>query len=220
MTTVDSRCWENHLCVGYFFCPMSNDTYHSDASAIALNTVEAHAEASKEPICVVYIYFRYGDHTKATTQDFLEVLVKQTLERNPKCHPIACKVYARHIKEKTRPSEEELFNLLRQFTGMMLATFYFLDAMDEAPLDVQLELLEKLTSLNVGLFITSRPMDALQARFPAAHKYPIRAQDHDLDLHINKEISRSVFLQDILDAQGPELHERLVTKVKEKCGGM
>ena len=102
----------------------------------------------------------------------------------------------------------------------MLATFYFLDAMDEAPPDVQLDLLKKLSSLNVQLFITSRPMDALQARFPTAHCYPIRAQDHDLDLHINKEISRSVVLQDILNARGPELRERLTTKVKEKCGGM
>ena len=92
--------------------------------------------------------------------------------------------------------------------------------MDEAPPEVQLDLLRKLSSLDVQLFITSRPMDALQARFPDCHKYPIRAQDHDLDIHINEEILRSVVLQDILDSRGPELRKRVTTKIKEKCGGM
>ena len=92
--------------------------------------------------------------------------------------------------------------------------------MDEAPPNVQIDLLRKLSSVNAQLFITSRPMDAVQAKFPACHKYPIRAQDHDLDLHIDKEISCSVVLQDILDAGGPELRARVTSIVKEKCAGM
>ena len=188
--------------------------------AIVIREVEAHAKASDSPICVGYIYFRYSDHTKATTQDCLEVLVKQTLERHSECRPIAGEVYARHIQEKTRPSEDELLNLLRRCAGMMLATFYFLDAIDEAPPGVQLRLLKKLSSLNVQLFITSRPMALLQAQFPNSHQYPIRAQDHDLDLHINKEISRSVVLRHILTTHGSELQDRVRAKIKEKCGGM
>ncbi|KAH6911328.1 hypothetical protein BKA70DRAFT_1185879 [Coprinopsis sp. MPI-PUGE-AT-0042] len=188
--------------------------------SIVINEVESRAEASESPICVGYIYFRYSDHATATVGDFLEVLVKQTIERHSSCIPTCKELYARHIREKTRPSDAELLQLLRKFSTLMEATFYFLEALDEAPSDIQLDLLEKLTSLNVKLFITSRPLTALEARFPAAHLFPIIAQDRDLDLHIAKELSRSILLQNILNQGDPMLRERITSTIKRKCGGM
>lgn len=102
----------------------------------------------------------------------------------------------------------------------MEATFYFLEALDEAAPEVQLDLLEKLSTLDVKLFITSRPLAALEARFPSAHRFPIFAQDRDLDLHISKEISRSIVLQSVLDQPGSTLRAKIASTVKQKCGGM
>ncbi|KAH6892715.1 hypothetical protein BKA70DRAFT_1571638 [Coprinopsis sp. MPI-PUGE-AT-0042] len=189
-------------------------------ASIVINEVEARAEASEHPICVCYIYFRYSDHTTATVRDFLLVLVKQTIERHADCLPIFNEVFARHIREKTLPSESELVQLLRRFAEVIAEMFYFLDALDEAPPDVQFDLLKKLSTLNVKIFITSRPLANLDSRFPGAHRFSIRAQDRDLELHIAKEIERSLVLQTILDQGGPLLRKKIISTIKEKCEGM
>ncbi|KAH6909738.1 hypothetical protein BKA70DRAFT_1102131, partial [Coprinopsis sp. MPI-PUGE-AT-0042] len=171
------------------------------------------------PVCVCYIYFRYSDHTKATTRSFLEVLVKQTIERHPGCLPLFNEVYASHIREKTHPSEEELLGLLRQFTSTMI-TFYFLDALDEAPTAIQIEIIQRLTSLNVKLFITSRPLKDVEAAFPNIHCFAIVAQPSDIDLFIAKEIPLSANLRAILEQGGRSLQDEIYASIKAKCGGM
>ncbi|KAH6911346.1 hypothetical protein BKA70DRAFT_1185892 [Coprinopsis sp. MPI-PUGE-AT-0042] len=189
-------------------------------ASIVINEVEARAEASERPICVGYIYFRYSDHTTATVRDFLLVLVKQTVERHADCLPLFNQVFARHIREKTLPSESELIQLLRRFAEVIAEIFYFLDALDEAPPDVQFDLLEKLSTLNVKIFITSRPLAHLDSCFPGGHRFSIRAQDRDLDLHISREIARSPVLRAILNQGGPELRDKIISAVKKKCEGM
>ncbi|KAH6909736.1 hypothetical protein BKA70DRAFT_1148273, partial [Coprinopsis sp. MPI-PUGE-AT-0042] len=189
------------------------------AASIVINALEVHASQSTSPVCVCYIYFRYSDHTKATTRSFLEVLVKQTIERHPGCLPLFNEVYARHIREKTQPGEEELLVLLRQLTAAMV-TFYFLDALDEAPTAIQIEIIQRLTSLNVKLFITSRPLKNVEAAFPNIHRFPIVAQASDIDLHIDTEISRSADLRAIIEQGGTSLRDEVYASIKEKCGGM
>ncbi|KAH6892728.1 hypothetical protein BKA70DRAFT_839284 [Coprinopsis sp. MPI-PUGE-AT-0042] len=189
-------------------------------ASIVINELEARAEASERPICVCYIYFRYSDHTTATVRDFLLVLVKQTIERHADCLPIFNKVFARHIREKTLPSESELVQLLCRFAEVIAEMFYFLDALDEAPPDVQFDLLKKLSILDIKIFITSRPLANLNSCFPGAHRFSIRAQDQDLELHIAKEIERSPVLQTILKQGGASLRNKITSTIKEKCEGM
>ncbi|KAH6874661.1 hypothetical protein BKA70DRAFT_1480127 [Coprinopsis sp. MPI-PUGE-AT-0042] len=172
-------------------------------ASIVINEVEARAKASEHPICVGYIYFRYSDHTTATVRDFLLVLSLRGISGR-----------------KTLPSESELVQLLHRFTEVIAEMFYFLDALDEAPPDVQFDLLEKLSTLNIKIFITSRPLAHLNSCFPGAHRFSIRAQDCDLDLHISKEIARSPVLRAILNEAGPELRYKITSTVKKKCEGM
>jgi hypothetical protein len=171
-------------------------------------------------ICVCYIYIRYSDHSGLTVRHCLEVLVKQTIEKHPDCRQPALEVYAEHFRLKTRPTEKELFQLLKVFTTMVKATFYFLDALDEAPEPIQFDLLTRLSSLNVKLFVTSRPMTLLQAELANAHCFIIAAQDRDLELHIDREIQRSPRLRRLLNKADPSWRAKIVSSVKEKCGGM
>ncbi|KAH6911249.1 hypothetical protein BKA70DRAFT_55901 [Coprinopsis sp. MPI-PUGE-AT-0042] len=190
-------------------------------ASIAINAVEAYARASTTPISVGFLYIRYSDNARCTVRNLLEVLVRQTVERHPTSLSFCNQVYSRHIRENTEPSMEELFGLLKRFTSELTTrTFYFLDALDEAPSDVQLELLETLTSLNVKLFITSRPLKPLEARFPEACHFPIVAHESDLDVHIGKEMSRSMELQAIIADASPGLEGRITLAVKKKCSGM
>ena len=129
-------------------------------------------------------------------------------------------VYSRHIKEGTQPTEEELGSLLRLFNQRFKVTFYVLDALDEAPVRIRLKIIQKLSLLGARLFITSRPLPALEAKFPTAHIFLIQAQDQDLDLHVAEKISDSEDLQDLLDQGGPAFRQHLISMVKSQCRGM
>lgn len=171
-------------------------------------------------MCVCYVFFRYSERGDVTVRHILEILVKQTLERHPDCLALVESTYARHLRENTEPTEGQLLALLGQLTEGMKATFYVLDALDEAPTKIQMAVLKALASLNVKLFITSRPLETLRARFPQAHTFTIVAQDVDLDLHIAKQIDGSPDLQHLLDRAGPWLREEIVSTIKKNCGGM
>ena len=146
--------------------------------------------------------------------------MKQTIERHPDCLSLAQKAYESHLREGTRPTEEELACLLDQFGKTKKATFYVLDALDEASVRIRLSLLQRLQSLNVRLFITSRPLPTLQAMVKGLHTFTICAADEDLDLHIAEKISQSEDLQILLHQNDAAFKEHLVTSVKAKCDGM
>ncbi|KAH6899505.1 hypothetical protein BKA70DRAFT_1406331, partial [Coprinopsis sp. MPI-PUGE-AT-0042] len=189
-------------------------------ASIVIRELEARAEAAGGKVCVCYVYIRYSDRADLTVRNVLEILVKQTVERHPKCARLAKRAYARHLRETTQPTEADLLDLLRQFTGACAATFYVIDALDEAHDRVQVDLVQKLASLNVRLFITSRPLKAVETRAPNAHCFPIVAQESDLDLHIRQEITRSRDLANLLEKEGSSLTDEIVSLVKSKCGGM
>ncbi|KAH6905383.1 hypothetical protein BKA70DRAFT_1153081 [Coprinopsis sp. MPI-PUGE-AT-0042] len=189
-------------------------------ASIVIDKLEALAQQWDNQICVVYFYIRYSDQNQLTVRGILEVFVKQTVERHPDCFELARQVYDRHLHEGTQPTEAELLQLLGQFAKKRKAMFCVLDALDEAPERIRLTLLRKLSSLGLRLFITSRPLPAIEAKFPAAHAFPILAQDQDLDLHIAEKIEASEELQDLLELGGAEFEEHLIMTVKAKCGGM
>jgi hypothetical protein len=154
-----------------------------------------------------------------TLRNVLEILVKQTLERHPEFRELAEETYAQHFREDTEPTEAELLTLLRQFTEGMAVTFYILDALDEAPKKIQLAVVEALASLNVKLFITSRPLKAVQAKFAGAHTFNISAQDVDIDLHFAKVTKENPELQELFD-EAPSRRDEVLSIVKQNCGGM
>ena len=189
-------------------------------ASIVINDLEARAAAAGGAICVAYVYFRYSDVADLTIRDVFEILVKQTVERHLECAFLAEQAYARHLHEKTQPTEAELFQLLHQCTETLPATFYVLEALDEAPERLQVDLVTKLASLNVRLFITSRPLKSVEGRVPNLCSFVIVAQEGDLDLHIEQEISRSRDLQGLLEEEEPSFKDEIVSTVKKNCGGM
>jgi hypothetical protein len=189
--------------------------------AIVINEIERRAKAARGTICVAYYYLRYSEHTGLTVRSVLEVLIKQSVERHQDLLPLAAEVYDQHIREGTQPTEDELVGLLAVFVACKAVTCYILDALDESPVSVQLDLLRKLASLNALIFVTSRPMKDVQACFSkSAHCFEIVAQEGDLDLYIQQKLRGNAHLQALLVRGGTEQQEQLVATVKAKCGGM
>ena len=175
--------------------------------------------ASGGSVCLAYVYFRYSDAANMTVQSVLEVLIKQIVERHPDCEDLAKEVYAQHQREQTRPTKAELLELLRRFTEVKTVTFFVLEALDESPEKLRVDIVRTLESLNVKLFITSRPLKAIEERVENSRGFTIAAQNDDLDLHIAQEISQSENLVNLLGAD-PLFKEEVSSLVKERCGGM
>ncbi|KAH6906076.1 hypothetical protein BKA70DRAFT_1106875 [Coprinopsis sp. MPI-PUGE-AT-0042] len=188
-------------------------------ASIVIEHLEALCEATDAKVCVCYIYFRYSDHTELTVRHILEILVMQTHERHPECRALIEQAYARHLREKTDPTEAQLLSLLRQLTEVMTVTFYVLDALDEAPTKIQLSIVKTLASLKVKLFITSRQLKTVEANFPEAQAFTIVAQDGDIDLHIAKGINDNAELQCLL-LDNPSFRNEIFLIIKKNCGGM
>lgn len=186
--------------------------------SIAINEVERRAKAAGGTICVAYFYLRYSEHAEVTVRGVLEVFVKQILERHEDLLQVASALYDQHAREGTHPSEEELLGLLSEFNEHKSAC-YFLDALDEAPVSIQVDLVEKLMSLNARIFITSRPMKDAQACVPEARCFEIAAQEHDLDLYIDKRLRGSPHLRALLREDKAQ-KQLIMDTVKAKCGGM
>ncbi|KAH6889001.1 ankyrin repeat domain-containing protein 28 [Coprinopsis sp. MPI-PUGE-AT-0042] len=187
-------------------------------ASIVIQHLEALCEEPDARVCVCYVYFRYSDHAELTVRHVLEILVMQTHQRHPKCRALIEQTYARHLREKTDPTEAQLLYLLRRLNEGTI-TFYVLDALDEAPTKIQLAVVETLASLNVKLFITSRPLKTVEANFPEAHTFDIVAQDDDIDLHIAKGIKKNAELRRLLQVN-PSLRAEVISTIKGNCGGM
>jgi hypothetical protein len=188
--------------------------------AILINYAEEGAREQGSSTCVGFIYLRYSDNASLTIRSCLEVLVKQGLEQHPDFHPLATAVHAPHVRLATEPTEEELLELLKRFVAAVLSTSYFIDALDEAPAEIQITLVEKLLSTGAKLFVTSRPLKELEDCFPNAHHFLITAQDADLDLHINMKLESRQELRRVLQQGGPDLRAEIVRSIKKKHGGM
>lgn len=189
-------------------------------ASIVIHDLEARATVAGANICIAYVYFRYSDAADLTVRGVLEILVKQTVERHPNCALLAEQAYARHLCERTQPTEAELLQLLDRFTEVTMTTFYVLDALDEAPEKLQVSLVKKLASLNVRLFITSRPLKVVEAQFSDVSSFHIVAQDGDLGLHISQEIENSPALQALLEEAEPDFKDEMISSIKKNCGGM
>jgi ankyrin repeat domain-containing protein 50 len=188
--------------------------------SIVIERLEALRKASESAICICYVYFRYSDRSEVTVRDVLEILVKQILERHPECLELIQQTYAQHIREVSEPTEAQMLELLQELASRMTCTYYVLDALDEAPTKIQLAVVKALASLNVKLFITSRPLKSVEAMFPEAHTFYIIAQEGDIDLHIAKRLGESADLQNLIRREGPSLKDEIVSTIKQKCGGM
>jgi ankyrin repeat domain-containing protein 50 len=178
--------------------------------------LEGLEEGSEGTICVAFVFLRYSE--PLSIRDILESLVKQIVERHADLVPVVSGLYTKHKEERTKPSQQDLMVLLAGFIQRGKSLFFVLDALDEMPPEDRPILLRLLVSLDAKIFITSRPLDALQRQYVQAQIFDIAASPHDLDLHIKEFLRRSPELMALLE--NTNYLERIAEIVHRKSGGM
>ncbi|KAH6903940.1 hypothetical protein BKA70DRAFT_1403731 [Coprinopsis sp. MPI-PUGE-AT-0042] len=185
-------------------------------ASIVIRYLEGLEETSGGVVCVAYVYLRYSE--PLTVRDVLELLVKQIVERHIDLVPIIEGLYAKHKREKTKPSQQELVDALAEFTRGGKCLFFVLDALDEMRVKDRPILVNLLASLEAKLFITSRPLEILQRRHPQAQVFNIAATMSDLDLYMKDFLRHSPEVVALLE--GTDLEERIAQTIHRTSGGM
>jgi hypothetical protein len=127
-------------------------------------------------------------------------------------------LYSNHKKEGTRPSQHELMGLLAQFILAGKSLFFVLDALDEMRAEDRPVLLKLLASLDAKLFITSRPLDAIQKQYPHAQIFEISASQADVELHVQEFLRRSPEVVALLE--GAKVKHHIGETIYRMSGGM
>ncbi|KAH6890155.1 ankyrin repeat-containing domain protein, partial [Coprinopsis sp. MPI-PUGE-AT-0042] len=96
--------------------------------------------------------------------------------------------------------------------------FFILDALDELSSEDRRTLVELLASMDVKLFVTSRPLQALERHFPEAQFFDIAARPADITLLIKDSVRRNSELQELLSLPG--LEEHTAHAIQQAAGGM
>ncbi|KAH6874802.1 hypothetical protein BKA70DRAFT_1208634 [Coprinopsis sp. MPI-PUGE-AT-0042] len=185
-------------------------------ASIVIRYLEWLEKTSGGLICVAFVYLRYSE--PLTIRDILESLVKQIVERHEDLIPFIEALYARHKKEGTQPSQQELQEVLKGFVQSGKTLFFVLDALDEMRAEDRPILLNLLASLDAKIFITSRLLEALQRQFAGAQVFKIAASPSDLDLHIKHFLRHTPELMALLE--GTDLEEQIAETIHQKSGGM
>ncbi|KAH6894804.1 ankyrin repeat-containing domain protein, partial [Coprinopsis sp. MPI-PUGE-AT-0042] len=185
-------------------------------ASIVVRYLEGIESKSGGVICISYIYLRYSE--PLAIRDILESMVKQIVERHADLIPLIEALYARHEKERTKPSQQDLVEVLEGFVRYGKTLFFVLDAFDEMRAEDRPILLNLLASLDAKLFVTSRPLEALQRQFAGARLFNIAASPSDLDLHIKHFLRHSPEVMALLE--GTDLEEQIAETIHQKSGGM
>ncbi|TFK21239.1 ankyrin [Coprinopsis marcescibilis] len=186
-------------------------------AAIIVKHLRARAKANKR-ILVAFAYCRYTDPLPVRV--VLCALIRQILEDYPFTVIFVKPMYDEHRMKKTRPSQFELLNVLREIvtSGLFDQKFFSVDGLDEATSETQFDILDCLSELPVNFLVTSRPLPLLKEVVPEAKFIDIIVQDSDIERLIVERIRRMKTLGKLLHRDG--WMQRVLNTVIEKSSGM
>jgi hypothetical protein len=191
---------------------------HSVASS---SIVTDHLQAlfsDDHDIAAVFAYCRYKD--RYPLAPFLASFIKQLVEHHPRFFPYIESVYTKHMKEATRPHEQNLLELFQKLIGSFKQAYIIIDAVDEASDDTRDHLLRALSPLRANLLLTSRPSN-LSKHLPqdALFVYIDALNQQDIKHFIDENFQQSIRLLDLLEGKEEDGKE-IRAELTEKSNGM
>lgn len=138
-------------------------------------------------VAIFMLYCNYNDPETHTVQPLIASLVKQYIQDRSVVDKKLEDLHEAHYKKETRPTLEELRDLLDTAISQYDKTFIVLDALDEMPNEEsRSDLVSSLRGFKQksNLLVTSRPMPAIKQMFgPPSHTYCDGCLKKDLTAH-------------------------------------
>lgn len=127
-------------------------------------------------VAVFMLYCNYNDPETQSVQPQIASLVKQYIQDRSVVDKRLGELHEAHYRKETRPTLEELKDILDVAISQYDKTFIVLDALDEMPNEKsRSDLVDSLRAFKhkSNLLVTSRPMPAIKQMFgpPSGHNY-------------------------------------------------
>ncbi|KAJ7218758.1 ankyrin repeat-containing domain protein [Mycena rebaudengoi] len=172
-----------------------------------------------DSIVVAAAYLNHKESEVQSPSNILAGLWWQLVSERPLSASVQ-KLYQEHQKQRTRPSFDEVRDIVRSTIAEWSKVFIVVDALDEYSEDHRRILLDTLTTIGtVTLLLTSRPNIAPVAFFPTAPVVEIRAREEDIRRYIDVHIQTSARLSKHIRAR-PELRAEIESKIISNVDGM
>ncbi|GAB1198512.1 hypothetical protein APSETT444_007835 [Aspergillus pseudonomiae] len=170
---------------------------------------------------IAYVYFDW-QKPQISRSDLLSSLLSQLIR--PSIPEIVRSFYNQHITRNTRPSSDDIMDILLEVVRGYTRTFIIIDALDEYSGSVgsRSDILAILFSLQgktrVNLFVTSRHIHAIETEFDERGSIvlEIRARDEDIRRYLDDNVAwlpKSVL-------EKPGLEEKIVSAIIKATDGI
>ncbi|KAJ7722542.1 hypothetical protein B0H14DRAFT_3170152 [Mycena olivaceomarginata] len=196
LADVEFRDWESNA-QQILWCPRMRA-----GKTVLVSMVVNHLRSLNANTAVACIYLNHKETEMQTPVDLLSSLWKQ-------------------LVVGTRPSLDEVFQILSSAIGEYSKVYLIVDALDEYPEAPRLKLLEHLSMAmavpTVNLMFTLRPHITLDPFFPGRRVIDIKATEKDIRQYINMYIQRSPRLSKHVRTRpglGEEIKSRILSNVE------
>src|SRR3984957_13301862 len=184
--------------------------------SIVVNQLETLSEEN-DSVATTCIYCNYKEQAEQTVPNLVASLLRQIVQGRRAISDDVKSLFERHQRQSTRPTLDQLTDVLVSEIRIRSKVFIVVDALDECREDdaTRALLLQVLRSLprQVNLMVTSRNLPSIGRDFEGAKRLHIRAKDDDMRVYIEGRI-----------ALGPRplknLQEAIVNKIVENAKGM
>ncbi|KAJ7305571.1 hypothetical protein DFH08DRAFT_793484 [Mycena albidolilacea] len=201
--------------------PGAGKTVISVSRSIVINQLEV--DFQTDSIGVACIYLNHKETEAQTISNLLASLCKQLLVTKS-IPPTVLEMHRRHLSRGTRPSVEEVLEVLRCAVAEYAKIYFIINALDEYPEEQRNILLEYLSTIILGpptinLMITSRPNVTLVPFLPHVLLVEIQAADDDIRRYVDTHIQKSSRLSRHVRSR-PELRDEIPSKIIANVKGM
>jgi hypothetical protein len=173
-------------------------------------------------ISIAYLYCNYQRQYEQNLEDLFASLLKQLVQELPFIPDSVKTLYNRHKDKRTRPSLDEILQILQTVVAVYSRVFIVVDALDECQTSdsCRQRFLSALFNLQAkyraNLFATSRRIASIEKEFEGNPKLEIRASEEDVRRYLEGHLSR---LPGFV-ARSLELQEEIKMDIAKAVDGM
>jgi len=203
------------------FCPGIPGAGKTILASIAVDNLNTRFQNSPN-IGIAYLYCNFRRQNEQKIDDLLTSLLKQLSQEQSTLPASLQDLYNRHKGKGTRPSIEEILGALHVIAAMYSRVFIVVDALDEcqASAGCRARFLAEMFNLQAkcgtNLFMTSRFIPEIMAKFDGIKSLEIRASEGDVRKYLDGHMARlPAFVE-----RSPDLQENIKTAIIKAVAGM
>jgi Cdc6-like AAA superfamily ATPase len=203
------------------FCPGIPGAGKTMLTSIVIDDLIKKREADPS-IGLAFLYCDFESRNEQKARDLLTSLLEQLTRGQSLLPTVVEDLYKHHKENRTRPSFNEILEVLQSVVSISSRVFIIIDALDECQ-DADRsrsqflnEIFSLQTKCGANIFATSRFIPEITDRFKQSISVEIRASDEDIQKYLEGHMDelRSFVQHD------QQLQAEIKTKISDSVGGM